>query len=178
MRTLEEIFQTSKDALVSIDQVDLKDKTYLVTSTRKMTRIIEGKKFPWVDVFLKLDLSDGEEQFRLHYVQEADRLSVLFMSLYDALSWAQEFEEIQAEEWFRFDDDGRTFRRVGEARGNYHATGEISGDHPGLVTLDYWDWWREVGEKREYCYVERDGETGRFEVWVGSEIYEPSIMII
>ena len=74
MRTLGEIFKTSKDAIVSIDQVDLKDKTYLVTSTRKMNRIIGGKNFPWVDVFLKQDLSDGEEQFRLHYVQEDDRL--------------------------------------------------------------------------------------------------------
>ena len=178
MRTLGEIFKTNKDALVFIEQVDLKDKTYVVTSTRKINRIIGGKNFPWVDVFLKQDLSDGEEQFRLHYVQEDDRLSVLFMSLYDALPWAQEFEEIQAEEWFRFDDDGRTFRRVGEVRGNYHAVGEISGDHPGLVTLDYWDWWREAGEKMEYCYVERDGETRMFEVWVGAEIFAPSIMII
>jgi hypothetical protein len=182
---------------LTIDDPELKELNFFVREIRSYRRALGGREFPFVDYVVRARPLNGEDvvfRVRLVPMDEPDPSGpahhVVLLRLFDEFAYDKSFEQVLTDTTKKFqvlDDDRVTeeFYRINDTVEPYSAEVTIvkDADNDGTVTSDevekrrlaYWDYWREDKNEagspvRRFLFIERDGETGWFQLWRGDEI--------
>lgn len=181
---------------LTIDEPDLKELNFFVREIRAYQRFVGGRDYPFVDyVLLARPLGGDDVVVRVRLVPVAETDSggpshdVLVLRLDDEFAYDASFESVLTDTTKKFEvqEDGQVveeFWRVNDTIEPYPVEvavlkdldndGKVTKDEVEKLRLDYWDYWREDKEGgapvRRYLFVERDTETGWFQLWRGQQI--------
>lgn len=190
---------------VTLDEVEWRDKNFFVLSIHEYKRSIGGQDFRFVDYAL-VARSLGEDKtlvrLRLMPVDDPDQEAgvghhVLLLRLDDDLPYDEglhkvvndgtkkfqvlEDDKVQAE-YVRINDVGTPYRAELTIVRDVNRDKHVTRDEIEKRRVEYWDYWREVKDesgqpRREFLFVEMDGESGWFQIWKGNEVDPKRVMI-
>lgn len=182
---------------VVIDDIEWRDRNFLLREIRVYSRKIEGKEFLFADYEAVERTTKGEEtliRVRVNPAADAQYSGIphqaLLLSLEDDLAYDEGLHSVVKDTTKKFQilQDGRVtaeFTRLHDLSEPYHAevtvladenqNRRIDRDEVKTVRLDYWDYSRDVPDaagqpRKEYLFVEMDTGDGWFQIWRGTEI--------
>lgn len=182
----------------TLDEMEWRDLNFFVLSIHEYKRKIGGQEFRFVDYALMARPLGGEKiivRLRLMPVDDPDQTAgvahhVLLLRLDDDLPYDEglhkvvtdgtrkfqvlEDDQVQAE-YVRINDVDAPYRAEVTIVRDANLDKHVTRDEIENRRLEYWDYWREVKDeagqpRREFLFVEMDGENGWFQIWKGSEI--------
>jgi hypothetical protein len=192
---------------VTLEETDLKDLNFFVKEIRAYRRKIGSQSFVFVDyVLLARPLGKADVWVRLRLVPlegaDADRIAglthhALFLRLDDEFAYEESFHKVLTDTTKKFEvlEGGKVveeYWRINDVQDSYRAEvsvirdtdsdGRVTSDEVEMVSLDYWDYWREVkGEAgqpvRQYLFVEMDRKNGWFQLWRGQETDSQKVFV-
>jgi hypothetical protein len=190
---------------VTLDEVEWRDLNFFVVSIHEYKRTIGGQEFRFVDYALVARPLGGDKilvRLRLVPVDDPDQAAgvahhVLLLRLDDDLPYDEglhrvvndgtkkfqviEDDKVQAE-YTRINDVSTPYRAEVTIVRDVNLDKHVTRDEIEKRRLEYWDYWREVPDeagqpRREFLFVEMDGENGWFQIWKGSEI-DPKRVVV
>jgi hypothetical protein len=92
-----------------------------------------------------------------------------------------EDDKVQAE-YLRLNDVSNPYQAEVTIVRDVNLDKHVTRDEIEKRRVEYWDYWREVKDeagqpRREFLFVEMDGENGWFQIWKGSEI-DPKRVVV
>lgn len=180
-----------------IDDIEWRDRNFLLREIRVYSRQIEGKEFLFADYEAVERTTQGEEtliRVRVNPTADAQYSGIahhaLLLTLEDDLAYDQGLHNVVKDTTKKFQilQDGQVtaeFTRLHDLSEPYHAevtvladdnqNHRIDRDEVKTVRLDYWDYARDVPDaagqiRKEYLFVEMDTGDGWFQIWRGMEI--------
>jgi hypothetical protein len=192
------------NALV-IDNIEWRDRNFLVREIRIYSRRIEGQEFLFADYAATERTTKGEEtsiRARLNPAADAHFSEIphhaLLLALEDDLAYDQGLHDVVRDTTKKFQilQDGKItaeFMRLHDLSEPYHAevtvlvdedqNKRIDRDEVKTIKVDYWDYARDVPDaagqpEKEYLFVEMDKDTGWFQIWRGKEIDPRKVSIM
>lgn len=190
---------------VTLDEVEWRDLNFFVLSIHEYKRTIGGQEFRFVDYALMARPLGGEKvlvRLRLMPVDDPDQAAgvthhVLLLQLDDDLPYDAGLHKVvnDGTKKFQVREDGKVqaeYGRINDVTTPYQAAvtivrdvnldKHVTRDEIEKRRLEYWDYWREVKDeagqsRREFLFVEMDGENGWFQIWKGSEIDPKQVVV-
>lgn len=163
---------------VRLDILDHRDLTYQVRSIESYERFIGGQPFFFTDHLLI------SEEYLVKRLRQGTYFCLL-LSLFDEIPFDEGFQRVvddaQGCDFFSIDEEGKKFYRFDELVGPYLNVPVVDIITKGILrTVSYWDYFHEGKDEagqplREVLMIERDENTGRFQLWRGFEIDQNSI---
>jgi hypothetical protein len=190
---------------VMINLLDLKELNFFVKEIREYRRTIGRHQFSFVDYVLlarPLGADDVLVRLRLVPVESDDpgapTHDALLLRLDDEFAYDEAFNQVVNDTTRKFQvlQDGRVteeFVRVNAITEPYRAEvalmrdtnhdGTVDRDEVEISRLEYWDYWREDRSEaglpvRQYLFVEKDADTGWFQIWRGHEVDAQQVMVL
>jgi hypothetical protein len=190
---------------VTLDEVEWRDLNFFVLSIQEYNRTIGGKEFRFVDYTLVARPLGGDKvlvRLRLMPVDDPDQVAgvahhVLLLRLDDDMPYneglhqivkdnakkfqVREDDKVQAE-YVRINDVSTPYKAEVTVVRDVNLDKRVTRDEIEKRRVEYWDYWRELKDeagqpRREFLFVEMDGENGWFQIWKGSEIDPQRVMI-
>lgn len=163
---------------IRLDILDYRDFTYQVGSIERYERFIAGQPFFFTDYVLY------SEDSPVKRLRQGFNFCLL-LSLYDEIPFDEGFQRVvdesQGLEFFNVEDEDKKFYRFDGLEGPYLNVPIVDVAMGGILrTVSYWDYAHdgkdEAGQPcREVLMIERDENTGRFQLWRGFEIDQNNI---
>jgi hypothetical protein len=174
-------------------------------SIHEYKRTIGGREFPFVDYALVARPLGGDKvlvRLRLMPVDEPDEAAgvthhVLLLRLDDDRPYdrglhqvvgdgtktfqVREDDKVQAE-YTRINDVSTPYKAEVTIVRDVNLDKHVTRDEVEKRRVEYWDYGREVADeagqpRREFLFVEMDGENGWFQIWKGGEI-DPKRVVV
>jgi hypothetical protein len=188
-----------------IDDIEWRDRNFLIREIRVYSRRIEGQEFLFADYQATERSTKGDEttvRVRLNPTADAQYSGIphhaLLLSLEDDLAYDEDLHAVVKDTTKKFQilQDGKVtaeFTRAHDLTEPYHAevtvladedhNKRIDRDEVKTAKLDYWDYCRDVPDaagqpEKEYLFVEMDAGTGWFQIWRGKEIDPRKVSIM
>ncbi|MGH7173260.1 MAG: hypothetical protein ACRELG_23510 [Gemmataceae bacterium] len=183
---------------VTLDEVEWRDLNFFVLSIHEYKRTIGGQEFRFVDYALVARPLRGDKvlvRLRLMPVDDPDQAAgvthhVLLLQLDDDLPYDEALHKIVSDGTKKFqvlkdDKVDAEYGRINDTCTPYEAEvtivrdvnldKHVTRDEIEKRRVEYWDYWREVKDeagqpRREFLFVEMDGDNGWFQIWNGREI--------
>lgn len=183
---------------VTLDEVEWRDLNFFVLSIHEYKRTIGGQEFRFVDYALMARPLHGDKiivRLRLMPADDPDEAAgvdhhVLLLRLEDDLPYDEGLHKVVNDGTKKFqvlEDDKvqAEYERINDVSSSYRAEvtivrdvnldQHITRDEIETRRVEYWDYEREVKDeagqpRREFLFVEMDGENGWFRIWKGNEI--------
>lgn len=190
---------------VTLDEVERRDLNFFVQSIHEYKRSIGGQEFRFVDYALVARPLGGDPiliRLRLMPVDDPDQIAgvahhVLQLQLDDDLPYDEGLHKVVKDGTKKFQvlEDGKVqaeYVRINDVGTPYQAEvtivrdvnldKHVTRDEIEKRHVDYWDYWREVKDeagqpRREFLFVEMDGENGWFQIWKGGAIDPKQVMV-
>jgi hypothetical protein len=189
---------------VTLDELEWRDLNFFVLSIHEYRRTIGGQEFRFVDYALVArPLGRDKVLVRLRLVPTDDpdeagiAHHVLLLQLDDDRPYDRDLHKVVNDGTRRFqvlEDDAvqAEYERINDVSTPYRAEVTVARDVnlDKRVTRDeiekrrveYWDYWREVPDeagqpRREFLFVEMDGDNGWFQIWKGRE-FDPKKVVV
>jgi hypothetical protein len=190
---------------VTLDEMAWRDLNFFVLSITEYKRTIGPQEFRFVDYTLVARPLGGDKvvvRLRLMPVDDPEQAAgvthhVLLLQLEDDLPYDKGLHQVVNDDTMRFqvrEDDKvqAEYTRLNDVRSPYKAElaivrdvnldKHVTRDEIEKRHVEYWDYWREVPDeagqpRREFLFVEMDGENGWFQIWKGSEIDPRRVMV-
>jgi hypothetical protein len=180
---------------VRIDTIDLRGKNYKVVGLKEYNRLIDSRKYQFVDYELSCDTE--KIRLRLNPMADPDPVSglthnVVLLSLYYECSYQEAKDtgldsSVNTGEFdVNWNDTNRKYFRINESlRTPYTAevktledldgNGQVDEDEISSQTVQFWDYHTELYDEAnqpyvELLFVERANDTGFWQIWRGSEV--------
>ncbi len=189
---------------VTLDVVEWRDLNFFVLSIHEYTRTIGGQVFRFVDYTLvarPLGRDKVLVRLRLMPVDDPDEAGiahhVLLLQLDDDRPYDRDLHKVVNDGTKKFqvlEDDKvqAEYERINDVSSPYRAEvtivrdlnldKHVTRDEIEKRRVEYWDYWREVPDeagqpRREFLFVEMDGENGWFQIWKGRE-FDPKKVVL
>jgi hypothetical protein len=191
---------------MTIDTVELRELNFFLQEIREYRRRIGPQEYTFVDYSLlakPLGTDDVAVRLRLNPIADTQRSGgrqyhVLMLRLDDEFEYTTDFESLLNDPSGVFqirenDVVMEEFERLHGLKSPYRATvsylrdinqnQHIERDEIDRLELEYWDFSRQIQDEAgqpldEYLFVEKDGTTGWFQIWRGSELSPQKIIVI
>jgi hypothetical protein len=190
---------------VTLDEIEWRDLNFFVLSIHEYKRTIGGQVFRFVDYTLLARPLGGDKvlvRLRVNPVDDPEQAAgpayhVLLLRLDDDRAYDEglhkvvndttkkfqvlEDDKVQAE-YVRINDVGTPYQAEVAVIRDVNLDKHVDRDEVEHRRVEYWDYWREVKDeagqpRREFLFVEMDGENGWFQIWKGGEI-DPRRVIV
>jgi hypothetical protein len=190
---------------VTLDDVEWRDLNFSVQSILEYKRTIGPVEFRFVDYTLVARPVGGEKvlvRLRLMPVDDPEQAAgvthhVLLLQLEDDLPYDKGLHQVVNDDTMRFqvrEDDKvlAEYTRLNDVRTPYRAAvtivrdvnldKQVTRDEIEKRRVEYWDYGREIPDeagqpRREFLFVEMDGENGWFQIWKGRE-FDPRRVVV
>lgn len=181
---------------VTIDDVEWRNRDFLLTEFRVYRRMVEGQEFLFADYVLTERSTKGEEttiRIRLNPTAEAHHTGqehhALLLFLEEDMAYDEGLHGVLQDPsgLFRIEHDGKVtaeFTRLHGLRAPYITAvtvltdddhnKRVDRDEVKEIRLEYWDFERDVPDaagnpEKEYLFAELDAKDGWFQIWRGRE---------
>jgi hypothetical protein len=183
---------------LTIDEIEWRDFNFFLLSIHEYRRTIGGREFRFVDYGLLARPLGGEKvlvRLRVNPVDDPGEVAgptyhVLLLRLDDDLPYDEGLHKTVNDTTKKFQvlEDGKVqaeYTRINDLTTSYQAEvsvikdvnldKRVDRDEVEHRRVEFWDYWREVKDeagqpRREFLFVEMDGENGWFQIWKGNEI--------
>jgi hypothetical protein len=189
---------------VTLDDIEWRDFNFFVLSIHEYKRTIGPQEFRFVDYALlarPLGCAKILVRLRLMPVEDPDQAGVghdiLLLRLDDDRPYDEGLHKVVNDGTKKFqvlEDDTvqAEYERINDLNTPYRADvtivrdvnldKHVTRDEIEKRRVEYWDYGREIKDeagqpRREFLFVEMDGENGWFQIWKGMEIDPKRVMI-
>ena len=190
---------------VTLDELEWRDLNFFVVSIQEYRRTIGPHEFRFVDYTLVARPLGGDKilvRLRLMPVDDPNQAAgvthhILLLRLDDDLPYDKNLHKIVKDGTKKFQvlEDNKVqaeYTRINDVSAPYGAEvtsvrdvnldKHVTRDEIEKRRVEYWDYWREVNDeagqpRREFLFVEMDGDNGWFQIWKGSELDPKRVMM-